>query len=238
MDKNTILLVIIAALGGFIAGFMLANMLNRSDNRYAGMPVQPAGSANSATLSQEEIRAKVAEADQNADNFAFQKNLGIALYKYSANAQDLNALTESERILTRANTLDPNDYDVLVALGHAHFDIGFAKRQNEGFVKARELYGKALTLRPDDHDVKTDMGISYFVQEPPDFAKAAAELEAVGKANPRHDRSMQFLARVYIRQLKIPEAEKVLAKIREINPSNPAIAEITSEIAAARTGSK
>ncbi len=245
MDKNTLLFVITAALGGFIAGFLVANTINRSEmTNLRSQATSPAAntagaqSGSDQTLSPEEIKAKIDEADKNADNFGFQKNLGIGLYRYGAMKQDAEVLVEAERILTRANTLDPKDYDVLVSLGHAHFDVGFAKREISGFVKAREVYTKALAIKPDDADVRTDMGISYFVQEPPDYAKAAAELEAVGKANPRHDRSMQFLANVYLRQMKIAEAEKVVAKMKEINPSNPAIADLTSQINAAKTGVK
>lgn len=245
MDKNTILFVIAAALGGFIAGFLLANGINRSEmtslrSQSTVVASNTAGTqaGSDQTLSPEEIKAKIDEADKNADNFGFQKNLGIGLYRYGAMKQDPEILAESTRILERANKLDPKDYDVLVSLGHAHFDVGFAKRDIAGFVKAREVYAKALAIKPDDLDVRTDMGISYFVQEPPDYVKAAAELEAVGKANPRHDRSMQFLANVYIRQLKIAEAEKVVAKIKEINSSNPAIADLTSQINAAKAGTK
>lgn len=245
MDKSTVLIVIAAALAGFIAGFMVANSINRSE--IANIQSQPSiGSANTAgsqaaseqTLSPEEIKAKIDEADNNPENFAFQKNLGIGLYRYGAMKQDPEVLAESARILTRANALDPKDYDVLVSLGHAHFDVGFAKRELAGFVKAREIYSKALAIKPNDADVRTDMGISYFVQEPPDYAKAAVELEAVGEANPTHDRSMQFLANVYIKQLKFAEAEKVVAKMKEIDPSNPAISELSSQISGTKPGSK
>ena len=243
MDKNTVLIAAIALLAGFIGGFLLANNMNRSEmNAMRSGSARPAGNSNSAgqgnseSLSPEEIRAKVAEADANPDNFAFQKSLGVGLYRYGAMKQDLGVLEQSLRILTRAHALDPKDFDVLVALGHAHFDVGFAKRDQKGFETARDIYQKALVIRPDDPDVRADLGISYFVQPTPDLAKAAAELQKVADANPSHDRSMQFLVEVYVKQNKIADAERTLARIRVINPSNPAIADLASMIADSKGG--
>lgn len=247
MEKNTILFVIVAALAGFIGGFMLANTLNSREmtaQRSTGQPQTMAANSNSGqptdepTLSPAEIKAKIDEADSNPDNFAFQKNLGIGLYRYGAMKQDVEILGESARILTRASTLDAKDFDVLVALGNAHFDIGFAKKEVAGFAKAREVYVKALALKPTDADVRTDIGISYYVQEPADLTKAAAELEAVSKANPRHDRSMQFLAQVYLQQNKIAQAETLVAKIKELNPSSQSLKELTSQINIAKGTAK
>ena len=47
---------------------------------------------------------------------------------------------------------------------------------------------------------------------------------------------MQFLAQVYIKQNKLADAERAVAKIKEINPSNNAIADLTSQIASAKGG--
>jgi tetratricopeptide (TPR) repeat protein len=239
MQKQTILYVIIALLVGFISGFILANSLNRSDQTpvAAMMPAnasQPtAGAGPEPTLNPDEIRAKVAEADKNADNFSFQKDLGLSLYRYGAMTQDAEVLSQARRLLDRARSLDGRDFDVLVGLGNADFDIGFYKKDLASFEKARAAYTKALELRPGDNDVQTDMGISYFVQEPPDYAKAETELKKVTVRDPRHQRSMQFLVQLYARQKRIPEARASLEKLRGIDPSNPAIKELNSLIAAA-----
>lgn len=243
MEKNTLLLVIAATLGGFIGGFLLANSMNRSEmNALRSQAVAPAGdssqpgSPNDDTLSPAEIKAKIDEADQNADNFAFQKNLGIGLYRYAAMKQDATIMVDAERILARANKLDAKDFDVLVALGNAEFDLGFFNKDNAGFEKARATYAKALEIKPKDLDVQTDLGLTYFLTEPADNAKAASTLEKVIAADPKHSRSMQFLVQSYVKLGRIADAEKTLAKLKEIEPANAQIRDLSSQIANAKGG--
>lgn len=245
MQKNTLLFILLALIAGFFGGFWLANSLNRSAMNSA-VPEKPAAASNSNTrklnddtdLTDDEIKAKIAEADKNAGNFAFQKDLGTALYRYSTMKQDLNLLVESARILNRANSLKAKDIDVLTALGHAHFDIGFAKKDSAEYQKAREIYTVALEVKPADPDISTDLGLTWFLQEPPSYDKAVAQLQKVIDANPTHTRSMQFLVRVLIKQNKIPEAEKALDKLKSVDPNYNAIPELNSELSTARGGEK
>lgn len=187
-----------------------------------------------ADLTDEELKAKIAEADNNAGNFAFQKNLGTALYRYAAMKQDVKLLEEAARILDRANSLNSKDFDVLVILGNAHFDIGFAKKDAARYQKARESYTNALEIKPGDADVSTDLGLTWFLQEPPSYDKAAAKLQKVIDANPQHTRSMQFLVRTLIKHNKLSEAEKALDKLKTVDPQHDAIPDLTSEILATR----
>jgi tetratricopeptide (TPR) repeat protein len=238
MDKNGILLAVITLLVGFIGGFLLANSINRSEVnsiRLQSTPPPANGGANSSEdLSPEEIRAKVAEADTNPTNFQFQKDLGIGLYRYGAMKQDVAVLTDAARILARAESINGTDVDVLTNLGNAYFDIGFAKKDGASFEKAREVYKKAMAITPTDAEVQTDLGISYYVQPQPDYEKAAAALRKVIETNPRHDRSMQFLAQVYIEQRKFPDAERLIAKLKEIDPSNDSIPKLSAQIERAK----
>jgi len=243
MHKNTILFVIIATLVGFIGGFLLANSLNRSEMatlRAQPRPAEPANSDISATqpqpdLTDDEIKAKIAEADKNPGNFAFQKDLGIALYGYATMKKDDALLPEAARILDRANSINGRDFDLLVALGNAHFDIGFAKKDAARFQTARNIYSKALEIKP-DADVQTDLGLTYFFQPPPSYDNAAVELLKVANIDPKHERSLQFLVKVYVAQGKLADADKTLARLKALNPNNQGISELTSLITSARGG--
>ncbi|MEO7658108.1 MAG: tetratricopeptide repeat protein [Pyrinomonadaceae bacterium] len=244
MHKNTIIFVILAAFLGLVGGFLLANSINRSElnavlsqpDRIAATNVNASQPPEDSQLTDAEIRGKIAEADLNPTNYLFQKDLGISLYRYAAMKQDVSLLGEAVRILERANAANNKDFDVLVALGNAHFDIAFFKKDASTFQKARDVYGKALSERPNDPDVLTDRGLTYFLQEPPELEKAAAELQKVVATNPRHERSLQFLVQTLVKQNKIAEAEKAFDSLKAINPNNSAIREITPMIAAAKSG--
>ncbi len=243
MHKNTFAFVVVAAIGGFVAGFWFANSINRSAGSVA--PDQ-ASNTNSSTvtqgsdteLSDAEIRAKITEADSNPRNLSFQRDLGVSLYRYAAMKQDIGLLSESARILERAKALDPRDHDVIVALGNAHFDIGFYRKDAASFQKARDIYLEALKLKPADADVATDFGLTYFLQEPPDYPKAQAQLEKVTSNNPDHDRSLQFLVRTYLKQNKLSDAEKTFAQLKSVNSNNQAIPELASLIEAQKEPAK
>src|SRR5207248_554724 len=130
MNKNTIIFVVLAAFVGAVGGFWLANSINRSAINSITPQKTPAAAviANSSQtneepdLTPEEIAAKIAQADKNPTDFAYQKDLGTALYRYAAMKQAPGLLDQSVRILDRANSLNSKDFDVLVALGNAHFD--------------------------------------------------------------------------------------------------------------------
>lgn len=241
MQGKTVAFILVAAFAGFIGGFWLANSINRS----AVNSLTPTGNANTNNasntaiarvepdLSDAELKAKIAQADANPANFAFQKDLGLALYKYAAMKQEPGLLPDAARILERANSIKPTDFDVLVALGNAHFDIGFATKNNDGYQKAREVYAKALELEPTDPDVQTDLGLTYFLEDPPSLDKAASTLQKVANSNPSHERSRQFLTRVYIKHNKATEAERSLSELKKLNPGNNAIPELDVLVTAA-----
>ncbi len=241
MHKNTIFFVLIAAFAGFVGGFWLANSINRSAMNSVG-PLPASSNSNRSQpkeetdLTDDEIKAKITEADKNPTNFAFQKELGVALYSYAVMKKDASLFPEAVRILERAGSLNAKDFDVLVALGNAHFDLGFAQKNTAEFQKARETYSKALELKPGDVDVQTDLGISYFVQEPPAYDKAVTELQKVSDATPKGSRSLQFLVQIFVKQNKYAEAEKTLAKLKSVDPKNDAIPELTTLISNAQTG--
>lgn len=244
MDKNTVLFIIIAALGGFIGGFLLANSMNRSEinslrtqsERSAPNIASNTPGSEEGDLRPEEIRAKIAEADKSPTDLAFQRDLGLALYRYAAVKQDVPLFSEAIRILERADSLKAKDFDVLTALGNAHFDIGYYKRDAASFEKARVVYAQALAVKPGDPDVQTDLGLTYFLQDPPAYDKAAAALQKVGETTPSHKRSLQFLVQVFVKQNKPADAERALERLKAIDAANPEIAQLTELVTNAKNG--
>ena len=214
-----------AVIAAFVAGFSFANYLNRS--QMTGIQTPPGNTApvmgqtgaQQATLSDEEIEAKLKEAEANASDFAFQKGLGLGLYRYGAVREDRAIIEKSIPVLERANNLNPDDFDVLVGLGNANFDVGYFGKINSSFERAREFYSKALAKRPGDVEVRTDVALSYYLMTPPDHTSAVTEFEKALAIDPKHEKSLGFL----IQSLDAlgRDATKHRETLRNINPQNP-----------------
>ena len=238
MNTKFLTLSIVAVLLSFIGGFLLANSLNRSEintlraenERLKQNPIGAGANPSEQGLSDEEIREKIAEADRNPNNFSYQRNLGLALYRYGAMKQDAELIGQSTRLLQRAYDNNPKDYDVVVALGNGYYDIGYFKKDESSFARGREFYRKALDQKPNDADVRTDLGLSFYLTTPPDYAQAAVELNKALEANPKHERALQFLTQTLLRQNKRDEAEKFHTRLREINPQVPGLDQIAQQL--------
>lgn len=239
MNTKGIWLSILAVIISFIGGFIFANALNKSEfealrnenNRLKNTQTGTTQNQTEMTLTDEEIKQKITEADANPTNLEFQKNLGIALYRYASMKQEATLLTESARLLNRAYEKNPSDKDLIVTLGHLYYDIGYFKKDNESFNKAREFYQKILTQTPKDVDVRTDYGLTYFLQNPPEYDKAIAEFQKSLQENPKHQKTLQFMVQALLKQGKTQEAETYLAKLKEVDPKTPSLAEIQAQIA-------
>lgn len=244
MNNKVFWLSIIAVIISFIAGFILANGLNRAEmeklrienTRLQNSPKTEQTPLNSSqntadeiSLSAEEIKKRISEAEQSPKDFEFQKKLGISLYKYAAMKKDTVLMTDAEKILNRANQLEPRDYEVIVSLGNLHFDVGFFKNQNESFEKARKFYETALTQKPEDVEIRTEIGMTYLLQNPSDTAKAIAELQKSLEKDPKHEKSLYFLTQAFLKSGNETEAEKTLGKLKEINPQTPSLEEVRNQ---------
>lgn len=244
MTKSTVLLTLIAVIVSFGGGFMLANALNRSElatlrtenDRLKNEPTGTRPGDAEPSLTDEQIRAAISEADANPGNFDSQKKHGIGLYQYGAFKKNPAIIVEASRLLQRANELNPKDREVVLGLAHSYFDTGYFKKENSGFEKAREFYTKALAIKPRDADVQTEIAMTYFLQDPPDYARAIPEFEKSLLVNPNHEKTLQFLGHSYANSNRVGDAEKMLAKLREINPGNSFIPELDAVITQAKSG--
>lgn len=241
MNSRVLTVAILAALVGSIGGFLLANGLNRSTlnalktqlEKKTADPAAKTGAAtnpNDLNVSAEDIRSKIAEADANPTDLAFQKSLGRGLYRFATMKKDTDLVQEAKRLLIRANSLDPKDYEILVDLGNAHFDTGYFKRDSASFKLARDTYGKAMLLKPSDADVVTDYALSFYVDEPTDLKRAVIEFQKALNINPKQERALQFLTSTYIREADFDSAQKTLDQLKAANPKNDSIPDLTTQI--------
>lgn len=239
MNGKVFSISLVAVIVSFVGGFSLANALNRSELNNLRAEIERAkNSQNEITqnqsglmLSGEEIREKIAEADRDPNNFDFQKNLGLALYRYAAMKQDAELLSEVSRLLNRAFESNKQDYDVAVTLGNIYFDIGYFKKDNAQFQNARKFYLIALGQKPNDADVRTDLGLTYFLVDPPEAEKAISEFQKSLQTNPKHEKTLQAMTQTLLSQNNILEAEKYLAKLKEVNSDNQYLSEMETRLA-------
>ncbi len=239
MNRKLFWLSLIGVLASFAGGFLLANSLNRKEivnlqtenENLKKNQAEPVDESEDFTLGDEEIKQKIAEADRNPQNIAFQKNLGLALYNYASMKKNAELLAEVSRLITRVYENDPNDYEAIETLGNINFDIGYFKENNENLQKAREFYLKALDKKPDDVEIRTDLGLTYLLSSPPDANRAVENFEKSLKLNPKHEKTLQVMIRALLNQGKREEAEKFISGLKEVNPNNRILSELDSSSA-------
>ncbi len=235
MNKVSLIVSVIAVVASFAGGFLIANSLNKSEIESLRGEAERAKQAAANTkpsndLTDEEIREKIAEADAKPNEINFQRNLGMALYSWASSKQDTDLIKESIRLLERANKANPNDIPVTISLGHAYFDIGYFKKDMASFESARGFYETALKEKPDDAGVRTDLGLTYFLHEPADNDAALKQFELAVKAEPKNERTLEYLIQALVAKNNTAEAEKRLDELTKVNPSNENIAGLTAKI--------
>lgn len=256
MNKKVFWLSLIGILVSFAGGFLLANALNRREIENLRVEVgrlknttqqQSAESSEKSSsdqnLTDEEIRQKLAEADKNPENIEFQKGLAIALYQYASMKQEPKWLTEVARLLTRVYEKNPRDYNTIISLGDIYFNISqnaaagppvddvTQTESNKNLEKSREFYQKALGIKPKDSNARTDLGLTYLSENPPQNEKAISEFQKSLQANPKDERALENITRAFINAGKTKEAEEFLEKLKQANPSHEAINDLASRLA-------
>ena len=238
MDGKNLVIALIAAVGGLVAGFLFSNSINRNEisslrSENELLKNDPAAQAkrSDTELTAEEIQATIQKADSSPEDFQTQKNVGIAIYRYSVMKQDRELLQHSIRLMDRAADLRADDYDINLSLGNAYFDVGYFNKDNEAFAKARQFYTKVLAVRPGNADVVVDVGLTYFLQTPPDYELALREFRRSLEIDPNHEKTLQFIVEALIKQNRSVDAAAYLERLRSVNPRNQSIAELTSMLA-------
>ncbi|MBV8855658.1 MAG: tetratricopeptide repeat protein [Acidobacteria bacterium] len=257
--------LIVGALGvvlGFLAGFFLANGINREEQEKlraelattragretaqqqgsgAGktQPTSAPGGDSSPSLSEEQIVNAIKRADQSPQDPEMQKKVGQGIFLYASETGNASYLPDGARILKRAHELDPKDYKTTVMAGDAQF---LAERQGGGDAKliaeARKLYEAALVLKPDDAVVRTKLGLTYFYDSPPNPQRAVNEYRRALQADPRQEMSLQSLAAALVETGALDEAARRLDELEKLNPSNAELPGLRTQLEQKRNAAK
>jgi len=235
MNRTSLIISVIAVLVSFAGGFLIANSLNKSEletlrSENEKLKTSAADPKPSNDLSPAEIREKIAEADARPDQINFQRNLGTALYTWAAQKQDAETIAESIRLLERAHKAEPDNDSTTITLGHAYFDVGYYKKDMASFEKARVLYNAHLQKNPNDASILTDLGLTYFLYEPPDNDTALAKFEAAVKADPKNQRSLEYLIQTLVEKNDLSGAEERLGQLTKLDPTNANLPGLTAKV--------
>jgi tetratricopeptide (TPR) repeat protein len=131
MNRDHVLYVTIGLLAGFIAGYVMRDVMASRQPAFQG------GGAPSAVPA---AAMPAAEAPAAGPSGAAAAPGGPQM----AEIQRLREYVEK----------NPNDADAVLSLANLNFDI-------KNWARARELYERRLALKPGDPDVMTDLGVCY-----------------------------------------------------------------------------
>ena len=255
--------LVVGALGvvlGFLAGFFLANGINRAEQEKlrgelavarAGAAAPGGGSAGKAqqasapggdgsfpTLTDEQLGNALKQADADPSNAELQNKVGQALYFYAWEKGNAQLLPEVARILKRAHALDPKNYRTTVIAGDAHFLIASQGGDPATLGEARKFYEAALASQPDDAQVRTNLGRTYFFDKPSNPQRAIAEYRRALQADPRQELALQSLAAALIETGELEEAGRRLDELEKANPSNTELPGLRAQLEQKRNAAK
>jgi tetratricopeptide (TPR) repeat protein len=256
--------LVVGALGvvlGFLAGFFLANGINRQEQEKlrgeladarAGREVAqgggasgkaqpvsaPGGNTSFPTLTDEQLSNAVKQADADPANAELQHKVGQALYFYAWEKGNAQILPEVARILKRAHALDPKNYRTTVVAGDAHFLIASRDGDAATLGEARKYYEVALASQPDDAHVRTNLGRTFFFDKPPNPQRAIGEYRRALQSDPRQELALQSLAAALIETGGLEEAARRLDELEKVNPSNTELSGLRAQLEQKRNAAK
>jgi len=121
---------------------------------------------------------------------------------------------------------DPKDVQAWTRLANVYQDAGM-------FQPAVEFYKRALDLTPNDANLLTDLGICY--QGMRQLDQALESLEKAQKADPANWQSLYNIVVIAgLEMRRFDRADAALAKLQEIHPDAPNLAQLKDALDKAR----
>jgi tetratricopeptide (TPR) repeat protein len=232
MNKENVLFSIIGLLLGCIIGFIFANSVNQQGasvrqppatgaarqnaNLPPDHPVVPANGAADPEAMQEQVTAQIQQARNEPNNFDAQMKAADLFYQ-------IHRFDQAIEFLLRANQIRPDAYETIVKLGNANFET-------DNYQTAEKWYEAALLKNPDDVNVRTDLGLTFYLRDPPDYERAIREYRGSLQRDARHEQTLQNMVVVLTHTGNVKEAEEMLARLQEVNPSNQTLSQLRSDL--------
>jgi tetratricopeptide (TPR) repeat protein len=215
MNKESVLFSLVGVGFGLFFGLAFVTWAN---HRAQQQPVVTEAAGESAGEQNAEAEAAIKRARENPNDFDAQMEGARAYY-------DSQRYDDAVDLLLRANELQPTNVEPVVALAHVNADAG-------NYKAAEKWYVAALGMKPDDAEARASLGRVLLLAQPPDYARAVAELRRALQTDPRHEPSLQFLAFALSRTNDERGAREAVERLEKINPNNAALPRLREEIEA------
>ena len=163
-------------------------------------------------LTEEEIAATIARADQRPDDFATQRNIGVAIYRYGSIKQNARLYPAVDRLLDRAASTETRTITTSrSALGTRTSTSDLSTKTTMPLHSPGVITPRLSAAKPNDADVLVDLALTYYLQTPPDLDSSVNEFRKALAANPKHEKTLQFMIQALLKQNKAAEASDLLA---------------------------
>lgn len=215
----------IGLLLGLIVGFIGTNRLNSS-------PIAPASSSAPASSDTDantalppnhppigdqgprgsgapEVMATIEKAKSNPQDYEAQMTAADLYYQ-------IQRFDDAALLYETAAKLKPAEIEPMIKAGNAYFD-------GEKYEQAERWYTQALAKDDKNIEVRTDLGLTFFLREPRDVARAIKEYQRALVIDPEHEVTLQNLAVAYSESGDRNNFLATLEKLRQVNPKNPVV---------------
>ncbi len=245
MNKDNLLFAMIGLLFGFIAGYLLHEVLvaRQPLRRPASEMAADAGAAAGGGMAEPPAPGGSPQADMAPNGGAGAADAGGGAGKGAgapgfaapeAPAADAPAAAAgggaagvppgmaAVQQLRDYVASHPKDADAVLKLANLNFDI-------HNWARARDLYSQYLGLRPDNPDVMTDLGDCY--RELKQYDSALEQFRRAEGLAPAHWRSLFNEVVVLAFDLKqFDAADKAFAHLQQVAPQQPEVTQLGTEL--------
>lgn len=231
MSKDNFISAVFGVLLGFIAGYLMHEvMVARQPPRLppgmttiapdqqqqaGGAGSAPAGDPNAAAPMMGQVRELQARLEKDPKDLEALQGLAAMFYQ-------INDKKKSAEYLARYVELRPNDADAVLQLANIRFD-------NKEWDQARDLYARFLAANPAQPDVLSDLGITY--RELQQYDRAIELFHEAQKLSPDHWQALyNEVVVLAFNQKKFDAARQVLDRLQKMQPNNPDVSRLASEV--------
>lgn len=213
MNKDNLLFATLGLLFGFVAGFLLQEVMAARQP-----PRRLPGDAAAVAATQGADGA----AGAGQGDAAQAANGGPGQPGAQQGAQPGTPPMAEVQKLKAYVAEHPNDADAVLQLANLNFDI-------QNWPRARDLYNHYLELRPKQPNTLTDLGITY--RQLKEYDRALDLFKQAQTIDPNHWQSRFNAVIVLAFDLKrYDEAESVLGQLKKLQPANPQVQQLADAV--------